>query len=772
MKAYKPLSKHQQRGAFSILGGASILVALSVLALVLDTGRLHFEQRNLQKVADMAALESVSRLETGACFAEPDNAQAFAVENAERNKFTVSDSKSIKVNCATVDSSTGIRVVTASAGGAAVQVIASNTVATSLIVQTGSLFNSNLNPKTTLSASATAQKQEPSAAFSVGSELLRLEDKALLGTLLRTIGLSADNLSVLNSRGLVDAKITPSGLLRALGVKAGIDELRALSPEGLLDLTNTQVGALGIERLIEVSAGLITDKTLAADVKALARIVRANADLDKVKLDLFKVPGLINADGSPNRGLISLHTGKDGTLASALDTNIDLGTLLKTSLLIGSSGRGLEIPELNALGLARVKLGIVEPPSIAAGPVGITAYNAQIRAYIHLDTSKLLGGLLKPILESFLGIRVNLPITLDLTTGYGVLDKISCSAEEPTVDISVTSHVLNTCVGKISEENIWSGSKSCDHYVEEDELIRLLHQPILSGSTFIPALTQFDDTTVVDKPVGGPYTTVANNLNLGDSVDGIVTGLLNLLGGVFREPSPIGFNIDKLNPKNLAEKDRIKYLAKQYLEDSKKNGFYDVDKVSNLVVNGGTFINKDGVEVTLAPLDSKTPDWAIPHGIPTTCLLGVCPPNTWKPGTFSSSFKAYNDEVYSVLDLLGISTLGNGYTSCSGLLTATLARNKCIEGNLNNILLKKPGGSPLEVSDEDINNLANLNSDNVTCSGALCVMLKPILNLLKPLLNGIGHLLKVLISDVLGLELGRTDVKVLEISCGTPRLVN
>ena len=47
----------------------------------------------------------------------------------------------------------------------------------------------------------------------------------------------------------------------------------------------------------------------------------------------------------------------------------------------------------------------------------------------------------------------------------------------------------------------------------------------------------------------------------------------------------------------------------------------------------------------------------------------------------------------------------------------------------------------------------------------------PLFKLLEPLLNGIGGLLSGLLSDVLGLDLGRTEVTLDSINCGTARLV-
>ncbi|WP_229301037.1 hypothetical protein [Stenotrophomonas maltophilia] len=51
------------------------------------------------------------------------------------------------------------------------------------------------------------------------------------------------------------------------------------------------------------------------------------------------------------------------------------------------------------------------------------------------------------------------------------------------------------------------------------------------------------------------------------------------------------------------------------------------------------------------------------------------------------------------------------------------------------------------------------------------MLLKPALDVLKPLLNSVGSLLRSLLAQVLGLELGRTDVHVQSIQCTPAQLV-
>ena len=645
MRLFISPSRLSQRGAFSIIGAGALLMSLLFLVLVLDSGRLYLEQRRLQKVADTAALESISKIDNGNCSVAPAQAAIFAEQNAKRNNFLIATNQSLTAQCVTVSSVNGLRQSIASKTGQAIQVTTASRVPASLIIKAQSLV-SDIPAFITLQATAVAEREEPTAVFTVGSQLLRLNNNGLLGQLLKAVGLNVESLALLDADGLASATITPSGLLRALGIEVGIQELKALSPEGLIDLVNTDVGLLGIDRILSVSAKLVDDSFLAANIEAL-RIDLLKLDISKFRLNLF--------GDKNNPGLIKLSTGTSGALGSALDARINLGSLLSTSILIGvnEAGRGLLIPDLNLLG-QEVQVGIVEPPSIGVGPVGTTAYNAQVRLYVGVDTNKI------PVLSlitRLLGTRVNLPIWIDLVSGHGTLEKVSCEGEVPTVDISVKSKIFNTCIGKIPDDLKWSTAASCESNLQEDELIKLLGIPVLSGKTHIPALE--DNPILKAMHVGAK--TPPNELALGDTVNSIVNGLLDLLSGLLRRPDAA------YKDPNLNYNPNDNVVIKAYLQNTAlSRGLYHIDSVTDLILNGGKELNST---------DS-----------------------------------------------------GDGRKIVS-------------------------------------------SENTLDCNSVLCVLLKPVILLLKPILNGVGELLNIIVAKVLGLELGRTDVTVESISCGAPRLV-
>ena len=533
MMLYLSSSQQGQRGAFSIMAAGTLLMSLLFLVLTLDSGRLYMEQRRLQKVADTAALESIARIENGNCLSSPTDADLFARDNAARNSFLTDAKQSMNVSCVDLTSENGLIVVNknkegGTVEGRAVQVETYHEVPASLIIKAQSIFSS-IPATVKLSASAVAEREEPSAVFSVGSQLLRLENNKLLGQLLKAVGLNPEVLTLLDKDGLASAKITPAGLLKALGVNVGIHELKVLSPQGLVDLVDTKVGLLGISELLNVSAEVVGNTAaVGLDLDLLRQEILSSPLIKDIRLNLLGY--------GDQPGLLTLDTHSLEPVGSALDATINLGEIISTAIFIGvqEAGRSVVIPGLNLLGQT-VELGIVEPPSIGIGPVGTQAYNAQIRLYLGVDTNNLLGGILSWLTDTILGTRVNLPIWIDVVSGHGTLEEISCDTEIPTVDISVESKILNVCIGKLPDDLKWSGSASCESNLQEDELIRLLHIPILSGKSHIPALSHSEYLEGMEAEE--TVSTGPNKLALGNTVEGVVDGLLDLLSGLFRRPN-------------------------------------------------------------------------------------------------------------------------------------------------------------------------------------------------------------------------------------------
>jgi len=728
-----------QRGVVSIMSAFLLIMLLTLLALVVDTGRLYYEKRNLQKIADMAALDAIARLPGGDCALAPALGLQFALETASSNGLANDTTTALTTECVDINTVAGIHQITADAAGRGIRVNVSHTVPASLVIRGGSLFSDAFSDNVTLSASATAKRDQPTAAFTVGSQLLRLDSDALLGQLLQVVGLNPGTLTLLDPEGLANISVTPSGLLQALGIDISIPELKALSPEGLVELVDTRIGVLGIDELLGVGIELVSDATVAASLSAARTQILNNEIISGIKLQLL---GLDNTDS----GLIRLASGAESA-AGALDAEINLGELLYVALMTGTGERALEIPGLELLGIT-VEAGIVEPPSLAIGPVGTTAYTAQTRLYVDINTDSipLLGDILG--LLDLLGLEtfVHLPISIDLVSAQAELDSIDCSNSEPTADFHVNSTILSACVGQ--QNAMWSTSASCIDTTSATELIKLLGINVLSGKAVIPGLS-FDspENDLQDMKAGETESTEPNEIQLGDTVEGLVTALLDLLGGLFRAPDSYDGNL-VYNGNESSQEALARSLAAKYLTEAGN----DVDATIDLILNGNSEIE---------PLVET--DWLISNSIPN-CIVLLC--IGWRDGTFSEAFQTYTNPPEALLNLLLGGGLPAGYRSCKTLVGALVSDlETCYEDNLTQLFLDKPGGGILG---DEPDALTNPDVENVTCPGGiLCVLVQA----LKPILNGVGTLLTATLDDVLGLELGRSDVKVESLSCGVPTLV-
>ncbi|MDY0273592.1 MAG: pilus assembly protein TadG-related protein [Advenella sp.] len=738
---------NRQRGSIILPVAVSILVGLILLGGV-QLGYYFYMKRELQNTADMAVLSGVQMI-SDSCQQAKNATKANIIQNF--NHDTLADDM-IEMECGTWRTDLPAPrhfVNTANAEGHY------NALRVSIIYN--ALPFMPFSSKSTIAVEAIAKSNIPVAAFQVGSQLLRFDNSALLGSLLGIVGLDVNNLTLLDSEGLANTKITPAGLLDLLGVDLGIGGLGALTPNGVADINN-----LTLLNLVDASVNAVTDSTLGVQLEAL------RAKLLDLNLGGVKIP-IGNADNQS--GLFAFlgigNAGGDEPLGSALDVQLGLGDILKTAIALGANGHALEVPSLSVLGAVKAKLSIVEPPVIAIGPVGTTGHSAQIRLWLDIDTDNLLGGLLKPLVSGLLGTRVHLPVAIDVVSGTGTLEKLECSRKPQTMDISVRSRVLNVCVGGMDAASIMSDKRACEVGLQETELIRLLHLPVLSGKLHIEPLEYTE--LVENLEVGQTVSTRPNPLQLGNTVDNLVTGLLNLLSGLLRPPvSMDGWEGNyKTNP-NL-----IPGLLESYLEKSKENnaGMYNVDVVTQLVLNGSGNPGEDGY---MPPL--LVEDFTFDRAIPTSCVLVTCIPNDlvnpWKRGKFSEAFKAYTSVPLGLLELVGIPWIGNNFQNCAGLLSSLLGWNTCVKHNLTELFKQHQNQiAAVNPDSAEIQSLLNKNSNEVTCNGALCVLLKPVLNLLKPILNGVGLLLTALLDDVLGLELGRTDVTALAIDCDPAQLV-
>lgn len=171
------LGPARQRGAIGLVGAVTLGIALLFVLLVVDSGRLYLEKRKLQRVADTAALEAVSR--GGTCAAPNNNAAQFATQSAERNNFKVDADRTLAIACGTLATGADfMRTFSADPTKAdAIRVIATHRVATSIGDAIHTLFSARtLSQTSLLSATAVAAAPAPPVAtLTVRSTLLTVD---------------------------------------------------------------------------------------------------------------------------------------------------------------------------------------------------------------------------------------------------------------------------------------------------------------------------------------------------------------------------------------------------------------------------------------------------------------------------------------------------------------------------------------------------------------------------------------------------------------------
>jgi uncharacterized membrane protein len=695
-----------QRGSMAI----TMLLLLAGLALMLgliEIGYLYWAKRDAQKIADLAALAGAQRLEQ--CSAGNDDNRA-ARGNA------VSDNRSIdtlSIHCGYWASANAtpdhFAAATSPAQLNAVKVIVERSMLP-FLSQNASLPG--------ITVPAVAAKAAPTASFSVGSQLLRVNGHAPLGSLLQLLGVKLDHATVLGYDGLAQVKLTPAGLLQGLGIPFSAN-LSVADLNGLLSASKISLG-----QLLDVSAVLIAQSGAAQiDLQALRNALSAQLDLD--------LPIQLGSD-SATGGLLVLITSPDGSGTSALQADLNLLDLISTGISIAAKGHAAVVNGLDILGLVKVKAAVVEPPSIGVGGIGTRAYNSQIRLFIDIDTDGVFGGALTPLL------RLHLPIYVDVVDGAGSLTAIDCGARPATATVRVHSSILRSCIGKVDPSVAFSGRDVCASNLQNESLLTLAKINLVNTSIALDALSAPDQSLTL--AAGTTDSTQINPALIGNTVSQLVAQLLQVLGNLNNPPG--GYT----SPGSAATQ-----LAASYLDATKgSNGRYDVTAAIAVMSQA-----PGGNAGALSGLGS----WVVPNGLPYPCLigLGTCMKDGGVWDALSASVKGTGQGL--VGGLLGTVAGGLLINNCSGLVAQLLTYNSCVSNNLASYLQTAPQG------------VLQNTSGGTGCSGLLCLVVMPAIDLLKPVLNGVGTLLSNSLNELLGIELGRTDVQMTAIQCRPAQLV-
>lgn len=434
-------SPARQRGAIGLMAAATLSLAIVLMLLVVDTGRLYMEQRKLQRVVDTAALEAVSR--GGNCLPGL-TAASYAGQSATRNGYTVDATDTLVTTCGSLlTANTGLRTFTVDATqSAAIKVVASRTVTTSFAGGVQALFSGTpVSLNTTLNASAVAaQPQPPIAQLNIRSNLVSISTSQsnILNPLFS--GLLGGNVSVtaLGWTGLLNTNINLLSYLNQLAINLNV------AAGNYTQLLNTQVTAT---QLIQAAATVVQLNGATADVMTALGNLQLAAN-NSVPLTLGQI--------------LQLQT---GTTAAGLDANLQLLQLIQGVVQLANSKSAVAATlPISVLGLANftVRVKVIEPPQFSAignpalavlnptGPNRIYVRTAQVRTMLSVNLPVLSGvtglsnavlglvGTLTPTLNALLSL--NLAATINsvaclLGAGCQTLDPELLPS--PEIDISL-----------------------------------------------------------------------------------------------------------------------------------------------------------------------------------------------------------------------------------------------------------------------------------------------------------------------------------------------
>ena len=412
----------RQRGAIGLLAALTLGLALMFMLLVLDSGRLYLEQRKLQRVADVAALEAVTR--DGDCLANLTAAR-YATQSATRNGLTVADGITLTTTCGVLQTGADkLRSFTPDASKkAAIRVIATRVVPTSIAAGVGALFSpgpASLNTRLTATAVAAPAVLPPLAMLTIGSTALVVDSSksAALNLLLGKMLGGSLNLSAVGWQGLVDTNINLLSYLNQLALDVNV------SAGNYTELLNKKIK---LTQLLDTAITVLQAGGTTANVA-----VSGLTDLKVVA-------------GSTELALGQLLQLQTGTPSSALNTNLQVFQLVEAFVQLANSQNGIvvDLPlNIPALVNGSVRVKVIEPPQLSAvgnpalakanpmGPDRIFVRTAQVRTVLSLNLPPLLtgvAGLPAAILNTSLisGVTDALNNVLHLNLG-GALQSVFC----------------------------------------------------------------------------------------------------------------------------------------------------------------------------------------------------------------------------------------------------------------------------------------------------------------------------------------------------------
>lgn len=405
-----------QRGAVAVLGALWLLLAVTCL-MVIDVGYLFWQQREVQRIADLAAMARANG---------EDFCRAAAPSQLERANGVRDAGDQLAIQCGNWNPALD-RGPGSPPQHFAADVLPFNAARVTVSREVPYFFAFSWGAGwRTVTATATAAARN-TAGFSLGTGLAALNAGAvnqLLGALLN----ANVALDLASYQGLANAHV------RLL-------DLVALAPSvgTVQELLDTR---LGVGQLLALMASALGPDDAVA-VTALDRLAALGLDALTVTVgDLLDV------------------TTTNPEAAGTADVNVLELLMVAAQVANGSNlvhlAGGLQLPPLAT---AATKLVIVEPPSIAIGEAGrdengqwkTQAHSATIRLLLEsnvVNTSSI------PLVGALAGIDLlRLPLYVEVAPGDAWLSDIQCAATREDARLTIGSRpgLANLCIGEVTD---------------------------------------------------------------------------------------------------------------------------------------------------------------------------------------------------------------------------------------------------------------------------------------------------------------------------------
>ena len=435
-----------QHGAIGLMAAVTLGMVLLFMLLMVDSGRLFLEQRKLQRVADMAVLEAVTR---GGNCTGTSTAAGFANQSAIRNSFTPGTVQKINTTCGTLTTnSSQLRVFTADATKSdAIRVIATTTVPTSVAGGLWSLFSKGgFNLNTNLTASAVGSNGgAPLAQLTIRSALLTIDStqSPILDQLVGGLLGGSIKAGVVSWQGLVDTNINLLSYLNQLiSLNANVGNLDQLLK------TNIHV-----TQLLDAAITVLQKNGPTADV-AVKGLTAIRAVVSSTQV--LKLGDLINVQsGTPNAGL---------------DTNLRVFDLLQgIAQLAGQQSAATVNVQINPFNLVNINVytKIIQPPQLSAignpalirnnptGPNQISVRTAQVQTRIQIGLPIL--NALKPLTDLITNALSTVTEIVGKLLNLKLVDAISCLFSCDSV----------ASISLVNDINVYIEAASANSYVTD-----------------------------------------------------------------------------------------------------------------------------------------------------------------------------------------------------------------------------------------------------------------------------------------------------------------